>query len=230
MTIRRTLFLAIGSIAAFGAACNKEPAPGAAGTSAAKPGVATTATPAGAAATTTASAGTAEAGHCDPAAEHAHDAPGTATAGTLPPAPAGAPLALPGKAFGAGITLADAVSVDDILANPTAYDGKVVRVEGMVTDVCPKRGCWFELASKTPGKKLRFKVQDGVMTFPMEAKGQTAIAQGTIVVKQLSLEETRANAEYQAKEYGIPYDPASITAPSALVRIDGTGAVLQEPT
>jgi hypothetical protein len=148
----------------------------------------------------------------------------------LPPAPAGAPLALPGKAFGAGITLADAVSVDDILANPTAYDGKVVRVEGMVTDVCPKRGCWFELASKTPGKKLRFKVQDGVMTFPMEAKGQTAIAQGTIVVKQLSLEETRANAEYQAKEYGIPYDPASITAPSALVRIDGTGAVLQEPT
>ena len=144
--------------------------------------------------------------------------------------PAATPLAIPGKTFGTGITLAETVTVDAILANPAAYDGKVVRVEGMVTDVCPKRGCWFELAGSKPGEKLRFKVQDGAMVFPLEAKGQTAVAQGTLVVKQLTLEETRANAEYQAKEYGLPYDPASITAPSALVRIDGTGAVLREPT
>ena len=117
--------------------------------------------------------------------------------------PAATPLAIPGKTFGTGITLAETVTVDAILANPAAYDGKVVRVEGMVTDVCPKRGCWFELAGSKPGEKLRFKVQDGAMVFPLEAKGQTAVAQGTLVVKQLTLEETRANAEYQAKEYGL---------------------------
>lgn len=150
-----------------------------------------------------------------------------------PPAPTGpAPAAsLPGTKYGAGVSIDDpalVVTVDDLLANPKAYEGKTVRVEGMVTDVCPKRGCWMDLAGSGPGKKVRFKVDDGVMTFPMEAKGSQAVTQGVVAVQTLSLEESKAYAEHQAKEYGAAYDPAAITEPMVVVRIDGTGAVVRD--
>ena len=157
------------------------------------------------------------------------------------PAVAAAPVAAPavtaapasttvpeGTKYGAGVTLTDTASVDAILADPNAYKGKTVRVEGMVTDVCPKRGCWMELAGSAPGQKLKFKVTDGDMVFPMDAKGKVAIAQGEVAVRELTLEETKQNAEYEAKEYGKPYDAASITKPKTVVRIDGTGAVFRD--
>jgi hypothetical protein len=138
------------------------------------------------------------------------------------------PAAKPGKSFGAGVKLAQPTSIDTILANPKDWNGKTVRVEGMITDVCPKRGCWMELAGETPGQKLKFKVTDGEMVFPMDAKGQRASAEGVIAVKELSIEESKQYAEYQAKEYGKPYDPASITAPTVVARLDGTGAIIHD--
>lgn len=133
-----------------------------------------------------------------------------------------------GKTFGAGVSLTETVAIDAILADPASYQGKTVRVEGMITDVCPKRGCWFDMAGTEPGKKLKFKVTDGEMVFPVDAKGQWAVAQGVVSVRELSLEESKQYAEYQAKEYGMPYDPASITEPTKLVRLDGTGAVFRD--
>ncbi|MBA3394005.1 MAG: DUF4920 domain-containing protein [Deltaproteobacteria bacterium] len=144
------------------------------------------------------------------------------TAATPTPAPAPA-----GKTFGAGVKLTETTAIDAILAEPAKFHGKTVRVEGMITDVCPKRGCWLELAGSGAGQKLRFKVTDGEMVFPMDAKGQRATAEGIVAVRELSIEESKQHAEYQAKEYGIAYDPASITKPTSVVRIDGTGAVLQ---
>jgi hypothetical protein len=130
--------------------------------------------------------------------------------------------------FGAGVKLAQSTSIDAILASPKDFDGKTVRVEGMIVDVCPKRGCWMELAGEKPGQKLKFKVTDGEMVFPMEAKGRRATAEGVIAVKELSVEESKQYAEYQAKEYGKPYDPATITAPTVVARLDGTGAVIHD--
>ena len=141
------------------------------------------------------------------------------------PVMASATAAPKGQTFGAGVKLTETTTVGAILAAPKEYSGKTVRVEGMVTDVCPKRGCWFELAGDKPGQKLRFKVTDGEMVFPMDSKGRKAVAEGTVSVTELTLEQTKQRAEYEAKEYGKTYDPASITEPAVSVRIDGTGAV-----
>ncbi|MBP9087037.1 MAG: DUF4920 domain-containing protein [Kofleriaceae bacterium] len=152
---------------------------------------------------------------------------------TTPPAPAAPVAAAPagevaGTKYGAGVTQTTTVSVEEVLANPQAYANKPIRVEGMVTDVCPKRGCWFEIAGSKPGQKLRFKVKDGDMVFPMEAKGQFAVAEGVLAVNELTIEQTKSMAEEQAKEYGTAYDPASITKPSTQLRLDGTGAVIRD--
>lgn len=155
----------------------------------------------------------------------ANSAPGATSAA---PAAAATGAVTAGKPFGAGVKLAEATPIDAILADPKAYNGKTVRVEGMVTDVCPRRGCWFDLAGGGPGKKLKFKVTDGEMVFPPDAKGKYAVAEGVVSVHELSLEQSRQYAEDQAKEYGTPYDPASITQPTALVRLDGTGALIRD--
>jgi hypothetical protein len=186
------------------AACDKGPKSGeatAAPASAAAPTAGAPATPAAAPASAT--------------------APATATAPTGAPAPAG-------TAFGAGVKLAEVTPIDAILADPKAYQGKTVRVEGMITDVCPKRGCWFDMAGGGPGKKLKFKVTDGEMVFPVDAKGKHAVAEGVVTVRERSIEESKEYAEYQKKEYGIPYDPATITQPTVSVMIAGTGAVFRD--
>jgi len=133
-----------------------------------------------------------------------------------------------GTSFGAGVTKNESVSIAAILDDPSAYADKTVRVEGLVTDVCAKRGCWFDMAGDAAGKKMRFKVQDGVMVFPMTAKGRYAIAEGKLVVQQLTLEETRAHAAHEAEEQGKEFDPNTITEPTMVVRLDGTGAVIRE--
>lgn len=158
----------------------------------------------------------------------APEATAKVAAADLAPAAAPSAAAVDGKSYGAGVKLATVTPMADILKDPNAFQGKTVRVEGMISDVCPKRGCWMELAGAAAGEKLRFKVDDGDMVFPMEAKGQYAIAEGVVAVNELSLEDSKKYAEYQAKEYGRPYDPASITTPTRIVRLDGVGAVLRD--
>jgi uncharacterized protein DUF4920 len=163
---------------------------------------------------------------CDkgPRSGEAKAAP-AATSGAAPAATAQAPA---GTTFGAGVKLAEATPIDTILAEPKAYQGKTVRVEGMVTDVCPRRGCWFDMAGGGPGKKLKFKVTDGEMVFPLDSKGKYAVAEGVVSVHELSIEQSREYAEEEAKETGAAFDPASVTKPTSLVRLDGTGAVFRD--
>lgn len=164
-------------------------------------------------------AGATPVAHAEPIAS----APAQAGAAAAAPAPEQA-----GTTYGAGVQQAESVPVAELLANPQQYAGKTVRVEGTITDVCPKRGCWFELAGEQPGQKMRFKVRDGEMVFPMDAKGKYALAEGVVAVQSLSLEDTRKYLEYQAREYGSEVDPASVTEPMTIVRLDGTGALIRD--
>jgi hypothetical protein len=133
-----------------------------------------------------------------------------------------------GASFGAGVKLETSIPIDVLLADPKAQVGKAVRVEGMIVDVCPKRGCWMDLAGPGPGQKVRFKVTDGEMVFPVDAKGKYAVVEGVVAVNELTLEQTREYVAYQHEEYGADRDPASVTEPMVLVRIDGTGAVIRD--
>lgn len=163
--------------------------------------------------------------HGEPAVAAVKD-PAPAAAATATTAPATADV--PGKVYGAGVSGTEPVAISRILAEPDAWEGKTVRVEGLVTDVCAKRGCWFNMAADTPGKTMRFKVKDGVMVFPMDAKGKYAVAEGTVRKIPLDLEQTRKVLAHEAEEKGEAFDPASVTEAITLVRLDGAGAVIRE--
>ena len=117
--------------------------------------------------------------------------------------------------------------MSDILANPEKYNGKRVRVQGAVVDVCSKRGCWIRLASDKEYESIVFKVDDGVIVFPMDAKGKTAIAEGVISAKTYTVEQLIEQGKHTAEETGKPFDPSSVKGPKTVVRIMGEGASIQ---
>lgn len=131
------------------------------------------------------------------------------------------------KNYGKKLTLKETTKVSDILAEPEKYDGKRVLVEGAVTGVCEKRGCWITIASDKEFETLRFKVDDGVIVFPLDAKGKTARAEGVLSVKTYSQEELIKQGEMHAKEEGKSFDPATVKGPKTVVMLKGEGAVIK---
>jgi hypothetical protein len=133
---------------------------------------------------------------------------------------AGAVLAAGAETFGKGVSLNDATPLTSVIATPSTYEGKTVRVEGVVTSVCEEMGCWLALAPTAAAgdKTLIIQVEHGVVVFPMSAKGRRAAAEG--VVQRVGSRESRAAAEEHAKQEGKPAGDAGQW------QIKATGALL----
>ena len=81
---------------------------------------------------------------------------------------------------GDGVSDAATLSLAELLADPEVWVGKKVKVEGRITDVCPKMGCWIDIASGD--RSIRFKVKDGVIVFDKADKGHEVVAEGVFDV------------------------------------------------
>jgi len=142
-----------------------------------------------------------------------------------------AALAADATRYGEGVTLEKATSITDLLAHPERYDGKTVRVDGVVTAVCKKRGCWIQVTDPDVGKGIRIKVEDGVIVFPMESMGHRASAQGTFEIIHLTPEQVKAAAKHRAEEHkgeqGAEKEACQAEAVGKTVYlIRGTGALI----
>ena len=129
-------------------------------------------------------------------------------------APAGEDVKL-----GTGVTLETATPIAAISATPDSFVGKTVRIDGVATAVCAAMGCWMAVApaDNPEGPTVRLKVEDGVIVFPMSAKGKRVSAQGVfeavgtdVHAKEAAGEHAKADAK-ASKEY-------QIKATGALVR------------
>jgi hypothetical protein len=132
-----------------------------------------------------------------------------------------------GTAYGEPIGDAPLVTLAELVANTEEYEGEQVRVEGLVTDVCAKRGCWMNIGAEEGPDYVQFKVTDGVMVFPMDAKGGHAEAEGTVQRLELDLEATRNFLAHKAEEAGEEFDATTVVEPMVIVRLAGTGAVIR---
>ncbi|MHC4548596.1 MAG: DUF4920 domain-containing protein [Planctomycetota bacterium] len=133
-----------------------------------------------------------------------------------------------GTVYGAGVGDAPPVAISRLCDRIDEFEGRRVQVEGLITDVCPKRGCWIKLASDREYEDVTFKVTDGVIVFPLSAKGKYAVAEGVARKVELSLERTRDYLAHLAEEKEEAFDPASVTEPLTFVRLDGLGAVVRD--
>lgn len=135
--------------------------------------------------------------------------------------------------YGKDITLKETTKISDILAHPDQYEGKKVLVEGTVVGVCEKRGCWIELSGEEAYEKIKVKVNDGEIVFPMEAKGKKAMVEGEVysIVTGTTAECTdHEKEEKTAAVEGEKTEESCCTGdkePTKVYMIKGLGAVIE---
>ena len=132
-----------------------------------------------------------------------------------------------GKVYGAGVTSTETMPISALLADADAHLGETVRVQGPVVGVCKHRGCWIELASDQEKQKIQLKVDDGVIVFPPEIIGETAVVEGVLEGVPMTHEEACAFLEHEASCQGETFDAATVPAEGiTFYRIKGSGAVV----
>ncbi len=134
-------------------------------------------------------------------------------------------------AYGEELTLTEATPLEQILADPEKFDGRKVRIEGTVKEVCAFKGCWMDLGAKTGPSEtvLRVKVDDGVIVFPTDSVGSTAVAEGVVELIEMSREQYLRWRAHEAEEKGETFDPSTVgEGPFRRVQIRGAGARISE--
>jgi hypothetical protein len=131
------------------------------------------------------------------------------------------------ETVGEKLTVQEPTAIAKIVADPDAYVGKRVRVEGKVTDVCPMAGCWMEIAAPE-GDRLRLKVEDGVLVFPKDAPGKQAVAEGVVETIPMTREQYEDWLRHLADEKGETFDAAKVgEGPFRIVQLRGLGARIE---
>lgn len=131
----------------------------------------------------------------------------------------------PSAAFGEPIKLgaAEPVTVQQLLGNISAYEGKPVLVSGDVNEVCERKGCWMTMTDGKEKLFVKFTCPIEGRLIPMEAKGKKAMAQGELQIKEISEDDARHMAEEGGK---TPEEVAKIVGPQKQVTLQSPGAVV----
>ena len=120
------------------------------------------------------------------------------------------------------------VRIAELVSSPEKYLGEKVRVEGLVEDICPMKGCWIDILESQGRETIRFKVEDGVIVFPAEAKGREVVAEGVLRKHEMSKKRATSWLRHLAEEKGEPFDASSVTGPMVFYQIEGLGAEVTE--
>jgi hypothetical protein len=123
--------------------------------------------------------------------------------------------------LGKGVALTKATPIEALTTRPKAFVGKRVRVDGIAKAVCAEMGCWMAVAvdeTDPASPTVRLKVDDGVIVFPMSAKGKKVSAEGVFEVVRPSDMEAKEAAGEHAKQ-----DPTA----SPQYQIKATGAIIK---
>ncbi len=132
----------------------------------------------------------------------------------------------PAGNYGEALTLNEAIAIGDLLAAADQHEGKRVRVSGTVTDVCPMKGCWIQVASGD--EKIKVKVNDGEIVFPLSAKEQEVVVEGLVERLEMTESQHISYKAHLAEEKGEPFDSSSVSGPLVTWRIKGLGAEIAE--
>jgi molybdenum cofactor biosynthesis enzyme len=123
--------------------------------------------------------------------------------------------------FGAGVT--GATPLAEVLKNPAAFTGKTVRIEAPITAVCQTKGCWMHLGSQQPPVMVKFK--DYAFFVPKDASGRTAIVEGTMTMKQETVEQTK----HYLEDAGKADEAAKVTEGRKLYHFMASGVAIRKP-
>jgi hypothetical protein len=130
-----------------------------------------------------------------------------------------APLNAGETRLGTGVSLKETTPIKSLVEQPQSYVGTRLRVDGVATAVCTHMGCWMAVTAEDDekGPTVRLKVDDGVIVFPVTAKGRKVSAEGVFEAVGASAESKEAAGEH------AKHNPQA----SRSYQLKATGAVIQ---
>jgi hypothetical protein len=137
-----------------------------------------------------------------------------APATEAPPSAAGA-----STHYGAPFSQTASLTASALIANPAAHVGQPVRVEGRVAEVCQKAGCWMVL-SGDEGATLRVRMKDHAFGVDKDCAGGWATVEGTVVEREVSVEEAEHVASEAAHAEAAP-------KPGKIFELEATGVEIK---
>lgn len=119
------------------------------------------------------------------------------------------------------------ITFKELFELPQNFIGKDVSLKGMITEVCPMRGCWINVKDEVSDLQIRIKVTDGEIVFPLSGVGNRVLVEGEFSKLIFSEDQAKQWKIHLAEEKGETLNPDSIIIKdSDLVeyRIIGRGA------
>ena len=130
--------------------------------------------------------------------------------------------------YGEPLSDLEPVRIGELTGNPESYVDRRIKVVGLVDDICPMKGCWVDIIEEQSTETIRLKVQDDVIVFPAEARGQEIVAEGTLRRHEMSPQQAVRWLRHLAEERGEEYEEPDNPQPLTFYQIEGSGAVVRD--
>ena len=146
--------------------------------------------------------------------------------------------------YGEAFDDAGAVPVEAVVAEPDAYVGQAVTMEGRVSEVCQMAGCWLTFQT-LDGQNVRIVVpreEEGgyVFTVPKDLSGRRAVVHGTLDAATVSehmqhhyAEDADPDAdpdEHPADHTDADADADAAAGPKPELHLTATGVLVEKAT
>ncbi len=128
-----------------------------------------------------------------------------------------------GMTFGEKIEAKDAVTTDELAAKLEEAKKVEIKVQGVVSQVCSKEGCWIKL--KTANGNMMVKMKDHKFLVPLSMEGKTIVAKGFAEKKVTSVDMLKHYAEDAGKS---KEEIEAIKEPKTEIVFQATGIIVVE--
>jgi hypothetical protein len=136
-------------------------------------------------------------------------------------ASAGQPEGTAGTSYGGGVTLEETTALSALLAAPQDHVDRIVRIDGVATEVCREHGDWLKISVPRAGSGLLVALGKG-FSVPSDIVGRRVTVQGVLVAEPRDTEPR--------DEPGRPADEPRIcpamTRGGMSYHLDGSGVAI----
>ena len=138
--------------------------------------------------------------------------------------PAVAPNADGWSHYGTAFAIADARPATDVLGNPAQLVGQTVLLEGKVTDVCQRAGCWMVITDDE--HTMRVLMQDHSFAVDKAGTGAHCRVEGRIIAKEIDPAEV---AHFASESGDVENMPEKAATGDIVYQMVATGVAMKRP-
>ena len=106
------------------------------------------------------------------------------------------------QTYGAPFTLEKTMPAKELLQDPDKYVGQTIRIEGTVSDVCQKMGCWMVISEED--KHMRITTKSHKFFVAKDGAGNRCHVEGEVIARELDPARTAHFESETSKDAPMP--------------------------